>query len=252
MKNSTTIRLSYWAKSHPASAILMITVSKIVIGSIALFLGISANFEGLTMDSKIGGYVFGIIAAVCIMAYPPKRLKKKLGFASFYQYQKRMDACLVAFGFAFFFFVGNLMPNWVAQPAISVTSSIRVPTVLSIVGQPKPAQQAPATERGGIFHKWLIKKAKFKIKRVIEKIEQLEGDDLEVPIKIFLTLLFLALIFGLGYLALAFGCNLSCSGQETLGAIVMIGGPLLVLFLGILAIREIWKKKKKKATTPVN
>jgi len=252
MKNSTTMRLSYWAKSHRVSAILVIAISKIVIGSIALFLGISANFEGLTMESKIGGLVFGIIAAVCIVAYPTKRLKKKLGFTSFYQYRKVMDGFLVAFGFAFCFFVGNLLPNWVAQPTTLTAMSPRVPTALSIVGQPKTTQQAPSMERGGMFHKWLIKKAKSKIKRAMEKIARLEGNTMEVPMKIFLTLVFLALIIGLGYLTLSLGCNLSCSGQETLGAIVGIGGTVLVVTLGILAIIKIWQKDITTQKAPIN
>lgn len=82
------------------------------------------------------------------------------------------------------------------------------------------------------------------MKRVIERIERLEGKNTELVAKVLFTLLFLVLMIGLGYLTIYSGCNIACAGQEVLGTIVMIGGPIAALVFGTILIIKIWKKKK--------
>lgn len=241
------LNCSYWAKSHPKAAILIIALSKITIGLIALFLGITTCFEGWVLEPALWRNILVVIAASLIILYPQKSLKAKWGIVRYHRFQKRIDACLVAFGFAFWFFVGNGLPSWVNQPTAFSAVAKPIPTALSLVGTPAPAAQKQALEHRGIFQKWLIKKAKFKIKRVVEKITRLDTKGLETGMKVVLTLLILILMVGLSYWAIYLGCSLGCSGQETLGTIVMIGGPILIFVLGAMLITKLWKKKQGRA-----
>ncbi len=244
MENSTIFNCALWAKSNPKPAALIIALSKIAIGIIAFIFGISAFWAGLELEPKIWGWALQVIAVLCLLIYPAKSLKKSIGRPKFFLYRKAMDACLVAYGFAFWFFIGNALPNWVDQPVMSAAISTPLPTVFSMAGSRENPAEARPVKSGGLVHKWVIKRAKSKLKHIIAKMDRLQEKDMTVPVKIFLTFVFVALAIGLGYLSLVLGCEISCSGQEVLGTTIMIGGPLLFGFLGGLAIYKIWKKKK--------
>jgi magnesium-transporting ATPase (P-type) len=115
MNNNVALNCSYWAKSHPKSAIFIIALSKITIALFALFFGISAYSEGWVMEPSNWRIILLIIAATCLLIYPPKALKARWGVVRYHRIQKSMDACLVAFGIVFWFFIGNGLPSWVNQ-----------------------------------------------------------------------------------------------------------------------------------------
>ena len=62
---------------------------------------------------------------------------------------------------------------------------------------------------------------------------------------IFLTLIIIALLLVSIYGVVMLACSLSCAGSEVLAAIVLFGGVSILLFLAILAIYHLFKKKKK-------
>lgn len=241
MKKNTTLRLSFWAKSHRVTAITLIVISKITVGIIGLFLGTWAAVEGyiLPLETK---WLLGTVAAASILLYPAKRLKKHLGRATFYRRQKTMDGVLATLGFAILFFVGNLTPAWVASPNVVTNIPANVTTALSCL-EKHVSEVRKGVVHSGKLQRWIAAKAKTKIERVISKMKgTADGSDAAVKIVISILLVIAALL--LAYVVYALSCSLACSGQEAAAALVGIFGSVAIIIGLIFAIKAVWGNNK--------
>ncbi|MCY7329101.1 MAG: hypothetical protein LH618_11165 [Saprospiraceae bacterium] len=238
MKNNTTLRLSFWAKSHRPAAIAIIVFSKITIGIIGLGLGAWAAIEGLILPLETK-WLLAAVAASSIMAYPTKSLKKRLGRVIFYRRQKTMDGVVAMFGLAFWLFVGNLTPAWVANSNLVATNPTSVPVALSCAERPLPEARREIAHSGKL-QRWMEKKAKAKIERAITKMKgSAEGGD--AAGKILLTVVLFLIATALWLLVLYLSCNLSCSGQETAATLVILFGGGAITIGAIYAIKAVWE-----------
>ncbi len=77
----------------------------------------------------------------------------------------------------------------------------------------------------------------------MHKAPAVERTELEIIANVLVTILLIGLTIALLYLTLILSCELSCSGQEGLAGVVLIGGILLSLFLFIVAVRALWKPR---------
>lgn len=66
-----------------------------------------------------------------------------------------------------------------------------------------------------------------------------------IAAKILLILLTVVVFISLLYLIAAWSCNLSCNGQDTAAALVIIGGLALDIWFLVACIRAIVRCKKK-------
>lgn len=237
MKNHTALRLSFWAKHNRPLAIAIIVFGKITVGTLGFYLGLGAALEGWTLPLAIK-WPLATVAALALLTYPAKSLKKCLGRVAFYRRQKAVDGTLVALGFVILFFAGNLAPAWVASPAIVTQVSTPVPVALSSLEIPRPKVRKELL-RSGKFSHWAMAKLKARVERAVVKAKRVVGGD-DVAIKILLTFLSLAVALTLGYLVLALACNLSCGGHETLATIVLVFGWATIILGLVLAVRAIW------------
>jgi len=237
MKNNTTLRLSFWAKSHRPAAIAIIVFSKITIGIIGLSLGAWAAIEGLILPLETK-WLLAAVAASSIMAYPTKSLKKRLGRVIFYRRQKTMDGVVAMFGLAFWLFVGNLTPAWVANSNLVATNPTSVPVALSCAERPLPEARREIAHSGKL-QRWMEKKAKAKIERAITKMKGRAEED--TAGKILLTVVLFLIATALWLLVLYLSCNLSCSGQETAATLVILFGGGAITIGAIYAIKAVWE-----------
>ena len=96
----------------------------------------------------------------------------------------------------------------------------------------------------------LIRKAKRvlrkRIRKNVRKMRKAEKGmtDFGKFLAIFVSVL---VAIGLGFLVLAVSCNLSCSGNEALAAVVLIGGFVLIIGGLIAIIRRIVLTKSREA-----
>lgn len=225
-----------WARENRLTAILIITLSKILIGLIAFNLGVLAFVSGLAIPFFLK-WLFATAGVAALLSYPTIQMKAVLGFEPYFLKQKRSDLMMAGLGIFLWFFIGNQSAQWTTKPVVTETIST-VSTVSangSLVGKIK-GWATPERARG------LAKYAQRKLKdRIIRKIEAWgkQSDNNTIAIQILLTLLSIVLLIVLAYLVAALACNLSCSGNDTAAALVLIlgwGGLLIGFFFALKAI----------------
>ena len=243
MHQHLSYRISLCAKTHRPLAITAIVISKVALAVIGFGFGVSAWFEGIALPQQKTEWLLVAVAAVCVLAYPGKHLKKRLSRSAFYWRQKSMDGALAAFGFAFFFFAGNMTPSWVAQPeSLSVNNVSGITIAVSSLEKPVSERRAGVAQGGKLRH-WVVQKAKSKLARMVTKIERMSDGD-NTGGKIALSVLMVLLAVALGYLVLVLACSLSCNGQAGLAVLVSVGGVALLVVALIFGFRAIWRKDK--------
>jgi hypothetical protein len=226
-----------WAKRHRPAAISLITLAKILIGIVAFNLGVYVLVSGITIPTVLK-WPFAAAGVVALLSYPTQRLKSMLDFEGYFLKQKRTDLFLAGLGIFLWFFIGNQTAQWAMQPTVieTVTTSSVRPANGSLIGHVK-GWATPERTRG--LAKYTQKKFKQHIIRKIEAWGK-QSDDATIAIQILLTLLSIVLLIVLAYLVGILACNLSCSGNDTAAALVLIlgWGGLLVGFF--FAMKAIW------------
>lgn len=243
MKQQSMLRLSHWAKSHRTASIAIISVAKIIIGAVAFDFGIWSALEGLSLPSQTK-WLLWAVSAICVIAYPARRWRPRIGRAAFYRWQKTMDGALVALGFAILFFIGNLTPAWLANAGCGAPPLGNVPVSLSALKSPAPEYRKEIGQ-GGKWRQWALKKAQKAAERAVNRMTRVSNGD-NIAVKVLLTLLLLMGLMVLFSLTLALSCNLSCSGQEALAVLVALLGTVGTIILLIVGLKAIWGGKADK------
>ncbi len=173
-----------------------------------------------------------------LFLYPVKRWKGKFfSPGGYYRYQKTMDGLLVAATFLIVFSGTQRISvqHDLAQPARAMTIALDV-----------------QDSKGAKFFQKIrnIKtKAKEKIQSHIQKKLEKHRHSaraLQVWAKILISLGALLLGVAVWFVIVALGCSVSCSGNEVLGSIIIIGGTLLVIGGLVWTGIEIWKRRGPK------
>lgn len=228
--------LSRWGSEHPIASRWIIFSCFVVLNYLAIHLALwslSHHWTPFTLLMPLG-FALGFAG---LFLYPAKRWKGKFSSGGYYRYQKTMDGLLVAATFLIVFSGTQRLsvPGEMALPARAVSIALDV------------QEEGAAT----FFQK--VKKIKARAKEKIQSHIQKKLDKhrhsakaLQVWSKILISVGALALGVLLWYVIVALGCSVSCSGNEVLGAIIIIGGTLLTIAGLVWAGFEIWKRRGPK------
>jgi hypothetical protein len=216
-------QLSFWALMNPYKAQFIITISQLFLTAIAIYSGIWLFSQDIILPNLVfyTGLTLFFIAFAC---YPIRRARYAFWKNTFTK-QKTMDAILLGS----YLLTAVTVSNRDANIAWKATDSQSRKMQIVLKNEVKEAPQQLT------FKEKLIKKyVKFVVTQKITQTRPNAG----ATIAIFL--LAVVLMFGVAILA----CGLSCSGSNTAGLVLLIGGWALILLGSISALRELRLKRK--------
>ncbi len=232
-------KLSFWAKTHPIQARWLIVGAHFLLFPLACLFGFSLWLEDFEYSARALD-IFTTLFLLGVIGYPIRGTVKGLWRYSYLRH-KAFDMTVLLTGFLSLASLTNLKME---QMALYSSEGYAI----------KTAQKAPVEGRS-VLSKWkentswrALKKNFRMLKKELIEVKKLSKKDKQNVVgRIIGTFLVLLVAFGLGYLILAWSCNLACSGQEGAANVVLIGGGALLILLTVLAIRAIWKRRKKPA-----
>lgn len=236
--------LSKWAKINPKSSRIIIAFSHLLVVINAVCFGILL-FICNWGESK---WLLAVIANLFFISYIfyPEKNEKKNQYIPSYVRQKVHDFSLVIFYSVVITFGVN---NFLMQNN-NDNNLVRQPTAEFIVYKPKSENQTSDRKKPKFEVKENNKELRKQIKDEFQelKIELKRQNDKGgvIGLKILLTLLTIGVALLLVYLIAALSCSLSCSGQEGLAFVVLILGWGGIIWLGIIAIKNIFRKIGKR------
>lgn len=229
--------LSHRGSQHPIASRCIIFGCFVALNYLAVHLALwslAHDWQPFTAFWPLG-FALGFAG---LLFYPPKRWKiTRFSPSSFYRYQKTMDGLLVAATFLIVFSGTQriCVQGETALPARAVSVALDL------------------QKEGNTTFFQKVKKVKAKAKEKIQshiqkKLEKHRHSSkaLQVWAKILISVGALALGVAVWYVIIALGCSVSCSGNEVLGAIIMIGGTVVVIGGLVWAGIEIWKRRGPK------
>lgn len=241
-------KISYWAKAHKWRSWVIIIAAFSVLNTLGIVTGILLQQLEISV-SVILVFISLFLYLAALIAYPSKSEKgKTLSRAAFYIKQKSCDFILVASTFGMIIYLSN-HPDRLFQSYPTISAAMKTEPSLpkdSLAKGYKSIKDFSASMKdvNGNQLKW--KERKKLLKEQIRDIKKSNG--LTNGAKIGLIILSVLVAIGLIALVAALACDLSCSGSDAAAAIVGIGGTALVIFLLVLVIRNINKKKKKETS----
>ncbi|MFK7807272.1 MAG: hypothetical protein AB8F74_05650 [Saprospiraceae bacterium] len=244
------IKISKWARLNPKS-------SRFIIALCHFLVVINAICFGALMyifDWEGPRWLLVIAANIFFISYVryPKLDKKKSKNVSLYVRQKAHDFTLVFF----YSIVISLGVNNYIIHNNNDYSTVQRPTAKLVVYELKPENNTSNKRQHRSAVKGKIKKLRKQIKHELRKLKKelkRKNDKAGViALKILLSLLTVGASLILGYLVAALACNLSCSGQEGLAAVVLILGIGGVIWLMIITLNNILKKVGQKKKKPIS
>ncbi|HEV7332600.1 MAG TPA: hypothetical protein VGN63_16295 [Flavisolibacter sp.] len=238
--------ISYWARSHKAAARALLVLSYLLLNSIGWQMGVLLHDSGILFSETALTITVAIYLAGAVF-YPAKRWKTVWGSNKYYIRQKTCDFLLISGTFAMIVYAGNRaesFPSSVAATA-AVTSNSLAPGD-SVKRHKSVAEFASAMKDSkGRLLQW--KERKKILKQQVNEIKKAPA--MTSAERTFLTILFVLLAIGLEMGVLALSCSLSCSGSEGAALLVGVGGTALIIFLLVVVIRSLHKKKTVATTS---
>ena len=232
--------LSFWAMNNPVKARMILALAHILGALNAVVLGI------LLYDAELGysPWLMLILANVFFLAFffYPRFKAVKGWFRYTYVRQKVHDFTLVFSAILAIALMVNNFLSLESQPVSSKTGNARL---IVHKGDFKPEAKVKKGFRSELRKKakQLRKNIKAEIKEIkkIRKNNQQGGSNAGL-LKALLIMLTIAVAVTLGTLVAALACDLSCSGYEGLALITLILGWGGIIWLGIIAIKNIIQK----------
>lgn len=231
------LQLSLWAARNSVLARILIVFAHVVLSLIAIGSGIVISVEIGQLPSWFI-LVFTALFFVAILAYPFQRKRDN------YWKRKAMDGLLNLAGFAILLGVCNqyAMPEQATTAHDSNLQRVTVQTVS--MHYEEPALIIPDLEDRKA-RKGFKKNLRQSLREQAKAYKNGRGNSSPLG-RIMLTILaiYLAIIAFAGLMALS--CLISCNGQEGLAGIVFFGGLILIIFLFVVALRIIYKKRRTR------
>ncbi|MFK7771719.1 MAG: hypothetical protein AB8F94_06255 [Saprospiraceae bacterium] len=229
--------LSLWAKNNRTKALAITILLHIVLGYFYFYIGAFLFLQKIVLPSILL-YVSGILFLIAYTFYPIRYVQKGIYKRTFFK-EKQWQLVAMVSAIIFLVFIGNQSTRSAfSQQNFSQAYSAQT-IALDIKKEAKVENQKTRK---------LIRKAKRqlrkRIKRNVRKMRRAERGmtDFGKFVAIFFSVL---AAIGLGLLVLGISCNLSCSGNEALAAIVLIGGFILIIGGLITIIRKIVLAKSR-------
>ena len=234
--------LSYWALMNPWKSQTLLVLCQLSLAVLAIYSGVWL-FAHDVLVPKFFLYAGETLFIVILIVYPIRRARHKFWKTNFVR-RKIMDA-----GFVFsYWMIAITISNTDANLAWNDASDAPFTAQIAMRENTKPTvsadYQAPLLSR-----KALRQQFKTFVSGMKERVKtDGSGKRLKIGGIVFLMILGLFLVAGLS-------CSLACSNANGGATLLLIGGTVLVLALGIAAIRKIAGKKKgnyQPTPTPPN
>lgn len=240
-------KISFWAKAHKWQTRVIIIVAFLVLNTLGIVTGILLQQLEVSVSLTVLFILFTLYLAALI-TYPNKSEKgKTLSRTAFYIKQKSCDFILAASSFGMIVYLAN-HPDRLFQLYPEINAAMKTSPSLpkdSLARGYKSIKDFSTSmkDKNGNQLKW--KERKKLLKEQIREIKKSKG--LTKGDKTGLIILSVLVAIGLIVLVASLACSLSCSGSDALAVIVGIGGTALIIFLLVLIIRNIKKKRKEEA-----
>lgn len=192
-------------------------------------------------------FLFAVLYSIGFIAYPSKIAKgKKLSTSFFYVRQKSCDLILAFSTFCMFIYMGNHTDQLFQYNSpfnAANATSFSMPKDSSVKSY-KPIADfiASIKDANGNTLKWKERKLLLKeqIKAIKKSPELSKGNKaLLIILSVIAALLLIGLVASLA-------CSLSCAGSEVAAVILGLGGTALIIWLLVVMIRKISRKKVKE------
>lgn len=239
--------LSIWARNNRTKALVLTIVLHFLLGYFYFYVGAFLFLQKIILPSVLI-YVSGILFLTAYLFYPIKYVQKGIYKRTFFK-EKQWQLVAMISAIIFLIFIGNHS----TQSAFSQQSTLSEYSARTIALDIKKDVKVEKNKS-----RKLIRKAKRQLrKRIRSKVRKMRKTERGMTefgkfAAIFFSI-FVAI--GLGILVLGISCNLSCSGNEALAVIVLVGGFILIV-AGLIAIirkivltksrEEVEKGKRKK------
>jgi len=251
---------SKWAQANPISARLIITFATIISVGIHYYGGLYLFAQDIIFPYPLA-VVFSLLSLTGILLYPSKK-KFKAGSSSNFRKRKALDFVIFFCGALMVVFLANRRaadvwsdPELVLNTeqldqseeqisTIHLTSSVHPENLEEVPSSLSPRELRKQVKRQFKELRKLIKSELKDLKERRKKGERGTGE------KVLLTILTVALAFGLGVLVVALACSVSCNGNETLGAVILIIGWAGILFLAFYFIKKIFSSSAPRPRPP--
>lgn len=230
--------LSIWAKNNRTIALVITIILHVVIGYFYFYLGALLFVKEIIIPSAFL-YVSGVLFLTAYLFYPIKYVQEGLYKRTFLK-EKQWQLVAMISAIIFLVFIGNHS----TQSAFSQQNFQQEFSARTIALDIK--KDAKVEKRK---NRKLIRKAKRQLrKRIRSNVRKLIKTERGMTdFGKFAAIFFSVLAaIGLGILVLGISCNLSCSGNEALAAIVLIGGFILIIGGLISIIRKVILTKSRK------
>lgn len=236
--------ISRWAAHHIIYSMIIIVLSHVLLAFLAIFFGLCSSIIHIAFSSWIT-MGLGSLIFISYIVYP--RFKSDRGFLKYsYLRQKALDFTLVLS----YFLIMVCGVNQLVDPVPS--NSDYLVEARFIVQHHNPGKDANQTT--GANYKTKIKAFRKQLRVELLQLKQ----DLKakkdkggaVIVKILLVLLSLGLALGLIYVVAALACSVSCSGSVGLAVILAIVGWTGAIWLLIIALKAILRKRQNMEHLP--
>lgn len=233
-------KISYWAKHNPKTARWIIVLGHLLV----VCCGISLGFLLPLFDWEIPRFTIVAIAgiaAITFILYPQKGSRKNI-FQHTYRRQKVGDFSLV---FSSFLMIALGISHVLLSPVPISNYQETPPKAIFIVQKTTPLKDVASRKSISTKFKETVQDLKRQIKYEWKEMsaEMRKDDAQNIGLKIFLTIGIVAIALVLTYFLALLSCHLNCTGFPVLAVIVLALGLLGIILLGIVAIKNIWKKE---------
>lgn len=239
-------KLSYWAKNNPKAARILIAIGHLLTVLNALFAGALL----IVFNFGYSGWFLVIIANVFFISYflyPKKGVARGL-FRHSYIRQKSHDFILVfSYSLVIVLGVNNFFTQTHYNSSHNYGHNLAQPTAKFIVHKTfskKETKSLKSELKTRVQN--LRKEIRTELRALKKELKRQNDEGGQQGLKALLILLTIGLAIIFAYLISALSCSLLCSGNEGLAAAVLVLGWGGILWLGILAIKNILKKGKKE------
>jgi len=232
--------LSTWAKRNPIKTILILIPLHTILGYLYFYTGTWLYLEGIKTPRFLT-YIATFLFLTAWLFYPIKNVQHGIYKNTFLK-RKCWQAISMVSVVLFFIHGGNHMSRAAMANEIAEYS---VETIVLDSKVNQHLQKKKTRKERRSLRKKLRKRLRANIKKLRQlKTEKSKGDKIAI--------FALAILGGLalGLLLLGLSCNLMCSGNETLGWIVLVGGGILIIASWVMIYRKLFIEPKMAEPKP--
>ncbi len=229
------IKLSFWARRHPALARFFIVALHLLSIVNALFLGVLL-YRGDWPASPVLTSVLALTFLTAGLLYPKRKGRST---SKTYWRQKRCDFTLV---FSGALMIACSVNHYLATPlntSLALDNSPERTILLAALGQPSPGEVAPPRTKAELRR---ARKSQVREFRASIKAWKQANKGNRKESKFGQIMLIILVVMGAALASLlvaGLACSISCSGAEGLGILVLLAGLTGIVFLSVVLIRKI-------------